>query len=331
MADYSVAKLNINDSKRDFKFGVLYLVGFVLVLEIILIPIWSLLGGRGAEETTNLTKFMFYVAWGVAVILAMVLFKAIRLFFKGDDTYDVYVHDPEKGVFAKIKNIPFIRFFYKVNKSVWLLVLFSLIVFIPFAFIGGFMQQTALEGGFWKNFFPQTGFPGSNFFTEQQVAETADFGLAVWPASPVETISDALVICLMLIVLRVMVVKGTISAIVYNFLKWTVIPLLGALNHLAIHMFRYGGSDASLLGVFNFGLLTSVLYLLFASVIPILLLHDVNNGVVKLFDMGVLGSDSSIAFVMIIEATLIAIFVLSYVKKRNGLKNNFDNRAASGI
>lgn len=315
MTNAAVAKINLKDAKHDFIFGVIYLAGFVLALEIILVPIFALLGGRGAEESSNLAKFYFYVAWGVGVILVMVLFKLIRLYMKGDDVYDMHVHDPEKGVFARMKNLPFFRFFYKVNKSFLLLLLFSLIIFVPVGFVGGFIKQTAFEGSFWANVFPQTSFPGTNFYTEQQVTETADFSLAVWPASPVETISDALIICLMLIAIRYLVIKGIIPSALGTFLKWTIVPVLGALAHLAIHVFRYGGSDVSLLGVFNFGLLTSLLYLFFASLVIILVLHDINNALLKLFDMGILGSDASIAVMLIIEATLVALFIWSYTSK----------------
>lgn len=319
MAD--VANLNVKDSRRDFIFGVLYLVGFVLFVEIVLIPIWALLGGGGAEESVNLTKFFLYVAWGVAVILFLVLFKAIRLFSKrGKDVYDVFVHDPEKSLLARLKDVPFLRFFYRVDKSILLLVLFSLLLFIPFSFVGGLLRQTAFEGSFLVNIFPQTAYSGSVLLTEQQVTETADFGLSVWPASPVETLTDVGVIALMLIFLRVLVAKGVIPVVVAGFFKWTVVPVLGALNHLVIHLFRYGGSDVSLLGVFNFGLLTAYLFLIFASVIIVSLMHEINNGVGKLFEMGILGSDASIGVVMVIWATILAIFVIVYNKKLKKLK-----------
>jgi hypothetical protein len=314
MVEESIRK----DAVKDTVFGSAYLVGYILFFLIIALPWFFLFAGGGAERSFDLTKFMLYVPFAVGVVLLLYAVKLSRNFVsdKAKVWYNVFIHDPEEGVFAKFKGLPVFRFFYRVNKSVLLLMLFSFIIFVPVVSLGGFLQQTSVEGDFFITFFPQTAFPGATFFSEQQVSETADFGLSVVPASPTETLFEIGIISVLLLLLRYLVfMRGLLPKESLPVLKWFVVPLIGAIGHMAQHFLRYGSSDVDLFATFNFGLLTAYLYLLFASVVIAIEYHNINNAIFKLFGMGILGSDQSMGVLSLLWVLVVMIFVYVYYRK----------------
>lgn len=304
------------DSIKDIFVSGVYLNGFVLFLLVLVVPYTLLLGGGGAEDQVNLSKFMFYGVTAVISVLFLFIIKLVRLYVTDKNWlpwFDVFIHDPEKGVFAKTKNFPIFKQLYRINQSIFLSILFGLLLFIPFVFTGSYLQQTAVEGSVVNTFFPQTAFPEGGFFTEQQVTETADFGLSIYPASPTETLFQLAILCLVLLIAGyVSYILGWLPRESFVIVKWFVAPLISAGSHLVDHLFRYGGQEFSLASVFLFGLVTAYLFVITASLVIPLVYHDVNNAIYKLFSVGVLGSDESIGVIVLIWILLFMLLITFY-------------------
>lgn len=298
--------------KYDLLFGSLYLIGFVLFFEISVLPYLFLFAGGGGFDNMNFTAYFLYGLVAVIPVLFDYSILIARIWVrKGESWFTVWVHQPEEGLFAKVKDVPVLRFLYRTNKSVWLLALLTIIVFLPLVALGAHLHSTQ-QTSFVRSI-PETSFPSESTFTSQQVTSFADFGLAVWPASPSESIQECSILAMFLLISGYFCfVKGLYPKGVHETLKYTVIPLLGATYHLLVHLLRYGSSDVALQAVFTFGLLSAFLFVFFASMVPAIVYHEVNNAVYKLFSTGVLGSQLSFAVLAVIEFFLIVAFVYSY-------------------
>lgn len=316
MANVSFEK----DAKRDLVKGIIYLLFVILFIEIAALPFIFLLGGGGVEEPLNVDKFQFYIGLGIVAISAFLGIKFARSKItnkKWRKFWDVNIHDPENSVFAKLKEFPVFGFLHKVNKKMILLYMFGLLLFIPFLTGGNFIRQSAIgeggEGGVLATILPQTSFPDKGFFTEQQVTPSASFFLSIIPASPAETAFDLAVYALVLLAGGYAAfVKGWIPVESFAFIKWGVAPVFSAFNHLLYHIVRYGGDEVSLAAVFLFGVIQAYLYVFTASLVLPFLFHDLTNGILKLFDMGILGSDASKGFVILIWFMILAVFIFTY-------------------
>lgn len=273
------------DLKRDIFFTAEFMLYLFLVLFVL--PKIFLLAGGGIENTDNLTKFMFYSAPGAVVAIFLILIKWIRVFVKVP-YLDSVIHDPEESL---LYNIPYVK---NIIANPLLLILGSLIFFSGLVYIER-VTQTAL--------LPKAEIP----FIQQQVTETADIGLHVYPASPAETLELALVITFILIGLNLLKHRFGFDDTIGWILKIVIVPFIGALLWMVYHIARYGSSDIALTSVFGFGYISTLLIVLTNSIIPALVLHDINNLFVRLFEL--ISSD----FVLIGIVVVLIILSVSFI------------------
>jgi len=291
---------NKTDNKDVLK-DVLFSVGFIvyLLLVLFILPKLFLLAGGGIENQENLTKYMFYSAPAGIMAIFLILLKWIRGYTKLP-YIDSILHDPENSLFS---NIPVVK---TILEKPALLIIFSLIFFSGLVYIER-TTQTA--------FLPKASLPP----IEQQVTETADIGLHIYPASPAETIELGLVITLILILLNYIRYKYKFDDFSYWGMKLVVVPLIGAILWMVYHLARYGSSDLALTSVFAFGFISSLLITLTNSLIPALVLHDLNNFYVRLFELT--SSDIVLTGIIISEVVLIITgigLLVRYLSRSDG-------------
>ena len=278
--------MNINkDIKRDLITSVFFLFyGFLVLL---VFPKLFLLAGGGAEEQAYLTKFFFYTAPGLIALLILVIIKIVRAFVK-TDYVDSILHDPQDSVFY---NIPVLR---TILENPLLLVVGSIIFFSSLVYIGKVTQ---------------TQFIGSAEVPvyEMQVTEIAEVGLSVWPPSPSETFEFAVAVLLFMFLLKFLKHKKKLNEPLYQGLLYVVVPIISTLLWLMYHLFRYGASDLKILNVMWFGYISAMSIVLFRTIIPALMYHDVNNLFVKLFKM--FSSDLVLTITLIILILLTLLFI----------------------
>ena len=272
----------------------------LIIYSVLVIGIFSLFFGFGLggfERQEILSKNGFYLSYGIYFLIGLVAIKAISLFlFKANEQRieGSIIHDPEQtplGTFKVIRNP--------------LLLLFLSIIF--FSILGWLFtnQQT---------FFNAT----PNY--EQQFTTGADLFFAVYPASPVETLGALLLISLYGLLLGLFVKKGKLNFTTFVILfvigSTILSGLFGVINHVA----RYGFSEVAMRNVALFWAFGGFITALTGSVIPFLVMHDINNFFFRLSTLFssdvVTGVTIAIIILMIISFALI----LLYSRKKRAIK-----------
>lgn len=277
------------DLLRDIVFSMLLLlVGF---LTLYLLPQFFLFGQGGVENPDNLWKFTIYSGIGAFAIIIIVMLKIIRWIFRNNPEYDwvdSVGHDPEKSFLSKI---PFIKI---VVNNIVLLWLASLLFFLPIS-IGAALRPE-------QTFYPDT----IVLELEQQTTETAELGLSAYPASPAETLFLAVVVTFILLILGWLKKQDIITLGVYQVLKYTAVPIIGTMLWVTYHFARYGNIQTALVSVALFGFISTFLIVLFHSIIPAMVYHDVNNIIKKAFTL--FSSDQLLIVLGVFIAILTVIF-----------------------
>lgn len=268
---------------------------FLVVYAVIVLGIASLIFGFGLggfEQEAVLQKNNFYLPYGTIFLIGLIVVQIISLFvFSGKDkTKDgALIHDPEQGMFTKSL----------INKNPFLLYFFSIIIF---ALIGWYASQY------------QTFFSDIPKF-EQQFTVGADLFFSVYPASPSETFGALFLVSLVGLIIGLFVKSGKLSR---NFFLVLFIPLgtlvsmfYGIINHLA----RYGSSDVAIQNVMVFWGLGGFITTITGSVIPFLVMHDVNNFYVRFSKL--FGSDIVTFVTFTAIGILIFSFLIVYFKVKN--------------
>lgn len=277
------------------------LLGFVIwgVVSIILIPMLIGLGPLGGfEKEAILQKFWFYAGPGMGFLIGIIAISiASFIIFKEKDKEinGVYIHNPEKGVFSFMS-----KYLTPLN-----LILGSLLVF---GTIGIFSTVT-------QTFF--TEIP----MIEQQFTETAEVMFSVYPPSPAETFGLIFVVMLSLFSLGLFYKKNNTpkGSFVYVSIPITIIVsvLYGVINHTL----RYSSSDLSMLVVMVFWGFMGLMLILFGSLIPLLLFHDINNLFSKLNKM--FSSDKVVYVTIGVLVFIFIIFIMRIIFKKR--KKNVGN------
>ncbi len=176
----------------------------------------------------------------------------------------------------------------------------SLVIFGGLSLAGGIANT---------NNFPNTGFPQ----VEQQVTETSQLSLAVYPASPSETLNLAVVLTISQIVIAVLKRKGILDPTTAMILSLLILPFIGGAFWMSFHQFRYGDSEPALFSVFSFGYISSILIVGTRMILPALIYHDTNNLVQK--SMELFSSDIVIFVMTVIWVLLLILFVVLLLRQ----------------
>ena len=274
-------------------------LAFLVIYIVLVIGVFTLfagfgLGGFSREEILN--KANFYIPYGIIFLLGIIALKVVGIFVFGKKhaaLEGVIVHDPPQTPLGKFKlfNRPF------------LLAYFSLIVFM---LLGWWFSLT------------QTFFSDIPRY-EQQFTTGADLFFSVYPASPSETLGAIFLIGLVGLILGWMVLKGKLGKIVAFVLfviSGTIASLLfGIINH----QLRYGSSEVALANVAVFWTFGGLITTLTGSMIPFLILHDVNN---FYFRLSKLFSSDIVTFITFTIITiLIVLFLIVFIRAKKKKKN----------
>lgn len=267
----------------------------IYLVFIVLLSLFFLFGGGGIEKEDILAKNNFYIPYGVAFLIGIIAIKVVSLFVftnKNEDIEGGLIHDPEQSGLG----------FLSLVKNPFLLLFFSIIVF---SLLGWLFTSQQL-------FFNAT----PNY--EQQFTTGADLYFSVYPASPTETLGAIFIISLYGLTLGIFSKKGKLSFVMFwvLFIIGSIIlsGIFGYINHLA----RYGFDDVAIQNVVLFwsfgGLITAVS----GSVIPFLVMHDINN---FFFRISKLFSNDIVTFITFtIIGLLSLIFILVFIRVRSKKK-----------
>lgn len=259
------------------------------------IPYFALLAGGGAESQFFKEKYVFYAVLSFMVI-APILIKIIRAIIyqisrrKKNILIDSILHDPEESLLWEFK--PYRVVFSKLH----LTFLLSLVVFGGLAIVGGITQATG---------YPNTAFPQ----VEQQVTETAELSLAIYPASPAETFFLLFFLTFCITLFKLAERKGWLTRKQSLFIQIGALSVSGGVFWMLFHLFRYGNSEIALISTFLFGLISSLFTIVTRTALPALVYHDTNNGVQKAIQM----FSSDMALLWMIVGYLLIVFLTVYL------------------
>ena len=261
---------------------------------VIVIGILSLvfgLGFGGFERESVLQKNIFYLSYGLIFLFGLVTLKIAGIFVFGKkhaDIEGVVTHDPEQSPFPNLR----------VIKNPWLLGYFSLMIF-------GFLGWMASRYQTFFNAVPKY---------EQQFTPAADLFFSVYPASPSETLGALFLISLLGFFLGYMVMKQKLSKGWFLGMFFIGGPLIsmgyGIINHLA----RYGGQEIAMSSVGLFWYFGGLITVLSGSVIPFLVMHDVNNFYFKFSKL--FGSEVVTVTTFLILGMMLVLFLIVLFKPK---------------
>ena len=160
-------------------------------------------------------------------------------------------------------------------------------------------------------FFPTSDVP----IFGQQFTETADIFFSIYPASTAETAGA---------IFFAAIVAFAINRFLYSkigksswYLAIASFPISTTLYGIINHLMRYSSSDIAMFNVGVFWFITGLLVILFGSVIPSFVQHDVNNLFVKLSEL--FSSDAIFTYslaVIIVGWILFLLLVFGLPKKK---------------
>lgn len=249
------------------------------------------LAGGGFEKEFILQKNMFYIGYGVLFLFGLVALKIAGIFVFGKkhaNVEGVTVHDPEQGFFPN----------WRVIKNPWLLSFLCIIVF-------GIL-------GWWASKF-QTFFSALPNY-EQQFTKGADLFFSIYPASPSETLGAIFLISLLGLILGYMVMKGKLNK--GWFLAMFLIggPILSMIYGIVNHILRYSQSDLAMSSVAVFWFFLGLFTVVTGSIIPALLMHDINNFYYKFSTL--FGSDVVAVTTFSVLGIMVVLFLIVLLKRR---------------
>lgn len=274
--------------------GELLEILWLIIYIVLIIGIFSLffgLGAGGFERNDILAKNNFYIPYGIIFLIGLIACKLVGLFYFSSNKkeYDgAFIHDSEQSIFKG----------FKIIKNPFLL---SFFCFIFFGIIGYFASR-------YNTFF--TAVPKY----EQQFTPAADLFFSVYPASPSETLGALFLIALFGLILGIFVYRQKLAYSTFTVLFIIGGSLLSMAYGIINHLSRYGSSDIAMSSVTLFWLIGGLITTLTGSVIPFLIMHDINNFFYrfsKLFSSDVIAFTT---FSVILLLTFLFLFV--YIRKK---------------
>ena len=268
-----------------------------IVLVIGVAPMFVGFGPSGGfEKEEILKKFMFYLGIAIfsAVGIVAVYVYALHHFKEGDEEITPFlIHNPERGIFKNIKLI----------KNPITLIFLSIFVFSILGVLSTLTQTFFSE-------IPKI---------EQKFTKTADVFFSAYPASPSETLGLGFLVMLVMLIVGYYFKKHNINKRNFIFIIIPLILIISIFYGVINHTLRYSDSDIKLLTVAGFWGIQGVLIIIFGSVIPSFIMHDVNNIFYKLNKL--FSSDLVVSVTVSVLILLFVIF-LTYILIRRGRRKN---------
>jgi len=275
------------------KHEILELVWFgvyvVLVIGIFTLLVGFGLGGFEAEEV--LKKNMFYIPYGAIFFIGVMLLKVAGILVfkkKHADIEGPISHDSEQSPIGSLRLV----------KNPLLLIFFCLIFFGLLGFLASRYQTFFSE-------IPRY---------EQQFTEAADVFFSVYPASPSETLGAIFLISLVGFVLGYYVMKGKLGKTWFLILFIPIGTLVSTFYGIANHIMRYSGSEIAMQNVVIFWTIGGLITTISGSVIPFLIMHDVNNFFFRFSRL--FGSEIVMFITFTVIGLLLLLSLLIYFRKR---------------
>lgn len=238
-------------------FEILALVIYV----VFVVGVMSLMFGFGAggfDRADIMQKNNFYIPYGVIFLIGLIACKIIGMFIftKAEEPVDgAMIHDPEQSPIGQ----------WKLIKNPFLLAFFCVILF------GIIYYMASINSTVSNTFFidiPKY---------EQQFTPAADLFFSVYPASPVETLGSLFLIAVLGLFLGYMVKKGKLGKLTFWILFIPGGAIVSMLYGIINHMARYGSNAIATQSVAVFWFMSGLMTTMTGSIIPALILHDMNN------------------------------------------------------
>ena len=269
------------DIKRDYK--TTFAVSIVLVVFMFLSG-YVLTAGRGLQDPSFVNRFILYSLLGGSG-LAYIFLVDLSNVLTGMRRLKTIVHDPEEGVLAG----------NKVIGNPLLLALLTFILFmIPIFFIGKVSNT----------------FFSSLPFATQQITTFGN----VWSDSVFPAIAENLFIFIGLALVYTWNYKKYYakSRALFFVINLIVIPIVFAFMWAGFHLAVYGASEQSLRTTLFFGGIGVFVSMLTMSILPWIIIHFLTNFMLALNKYGLMASDSTLIWTIIIEIVFIILFFVVY-------------------
>jgi hypothetical protein len=278
-------------------FGLALFVGFITFLVSQSVG----LGGGGFDTPVILQQQSFYLSGGLFMLFIICGFILEFFIRKGDERYGSSV------LFSSLGERPSMEIFKKFSQ--FKLLFLSIIIF---SILGLFMFVTQ-----------QASFTGIKPLSEQ-FTPTAEilYSSTLVPGS--ENLGLALVLLVTILSIRIFARRGNWSSANFNIIVYLIVPITGAIYWIINHLLRYSGSETSLLTVFGFGFVMSLITVLTGSFIPAWILHMSNN---LFYDMQRLFTRDSV--IMLVGVVIIALIIIYIFIFRKGSKINEQQRLSN--
>ncbi len=257
------------------------IVFFLVVFFTVVVTIFMLFPLRGAEDPTNIDKYVFYAIMIIFSFGAIALDQLTdgRKFFKW---FDTYLHNPEKGFLPK----------NTITSSPLLLFLLSIIIFSLVSIVG---------------------VATNTFFiahTQQQIVPLANVYLGGEPASGGETLLFFAVLLGLGYGLATKIAKK--NMILKYFLLVLFALIIGLGLYPSYHYFVYGADESDLFGTMSFGGANSIITIATGSIIPAWTWHSITNFLDASKDQ--FGKEPTIIFAIVTWLMFVALFIFLYLK-----------------
>ena len=262
-------------------------------LMVVGVPVLALFLFGGAESSDFIEKSSFYWGFGGFAMIYILIMTFIQIMLKKKHFIgNVVLNDPEySGILTNKQGKPYI----KLKNLVFIAILL-------FSVLGFFATV--------KNEFFLVGIPAP----ELQVTETGNVLLSTEPASFVETILFVPLISLLLTFSYVKFFLKNKSYLHYLMI-FLIIPIISGLGWLAIHSFRYAGSESSLVAVFLFGFFGSLLTCITGTPLLWWIWHFFNNAFQKM--NSILSEQTILIIFIFIWIITILLWVALWVNEQN--------------
>ena len=257
------------------------IVFFLVIFFTIVITLFMLFPLRGAEDPTNVDKYVFYA------IMLILCFIAIALDQLTDGRkvlkwFDTYLHNPNKGFLPK----------NTITSSPLLLLLLSIIIFSLISIVG---------------------VATNTFFIahiQQQIVPLANVYLGGEPASGGETLLFFAVMLGIGYGIATKIAKK--NMILKYFLLILFALIIGFGLYPTYHYFVYGADESALFGTMSFGGANAIITTATGSIIPAWTWHSLTNFLDASKEQ--FGKESTIIFAVSMWLMFVALFISLYLR-----------------
>ena len=275
---------------------------------VVVVPFVSLTWGRALDKEIYVRTFWFYmaIALGMGILIAML--KLIQILLKNLD-YEkgfyalvsrIIIHNPKEDGF----DMGGLTLFIQNPLKMWM---FSVVIFSFVAFItaSNAIHMTAIPK------------PAEMAVTELgelgMVTEPASTGETLMLLAVIFIIYSLI----NYVFKRYGIYDTQTGRIAYWIIALGILPILGGFFWYGIHTWRYGAEETSMLYAFMFGLFQTFITNLTGSVIPALVYHETNNLFIKMIELYSSDKALLVTIVIfILFGSILSLLILRDVRKR---------------